>query len=244
MLGNGGATTGKCLLRSSGLLGAHGSAPWDPVVGRWPWGSALPPSRRKEMDRAGIVMGRQPSVHKGSVEEGRIWAVGLRAACVGHRDDITHRRRHLSVVSGQHVAADASATRPTPRRRRRPDDLGHPRRRQRAQRAGTPIRTNLSPPSSTGGTFGQLFDTSVNGAVYGQPLVDDGQLLVNTENNYSYGLDPVSGEILWTPAVRLATAGQRHRLRRPGPDHGHHRHTGGGPGHGDRVRHGRRVRLG
>jgi hypothetical protein len=50
----------------------------------------------------------------------------------------------------------------------------------------------------SGGTFGQLFDTDVNGAVYGQPLVDDGQLLVNTENNYVYGLDPVSGAILWS----------------------------------------------
>ena len=50
----------------------------------------------------------------------------------------------------------------------------------------------------SGGTFGQLFKTPVNGEVYGQPLVDDGQLLVNTENNFAYGLDPVSGAILWT----------------------------------------------
>ena len=61
-----------------------------------------------------------------------------------------------------------------------------------------PDETNLSPALVSGGTFGQLFDTSVNGAVYGQPLVDDGQLLVDTENNYAYGLDPVSGAILWT----------------------------------------------
>src|ERR1700723_4242046 len=61
-----------------------------------------------------------------------------------------------------------------------------------------PDQTNLSPSLVSGGTFGQLFDTSVNGEVYGQPLVDDGQLLVNTENNYAYGLDPVSGSILWT----------------------------------------------
>ena len=61
-----------------------------------------------------------------------------------------------------------------------------------------PDETNLSPALVTGGTFGQLFNTNVNGAVYGQPLVDDGQLLVNTENNYSYGLDPVTGAILWS----------------------------------------------
>ena len=61
-----------------------------------------------------------------------------------------------------------------------------------------PDQTNLSPSLVSGGTFGQLFDASVNGEVYGQPLVDDGQLLVNTENNYAYGLDPVTGAILWT----------------------------------------------
>ena len=61
-----------------------------------------------------------------------------------------------------------------------------------------PDETNLSPALVSGGTFGQLFDTNVNGAVYGQPLVDDNQLLVNTENNYAYGLDPVSGAILWS----------------------------------------------
>ena len=46
----------------------------------------------------------------------------------------------------------------------------------------------------------------MNGSVYGQPLLDDGQILVNTENNYSYGLNPVTGAILWsrhygTPAL-------------------------------------------
>ena len=65
-----------------------------------------------------------------------------------------------------------------------------------------PGESNLGPALVGGGTFGQLFSTSVNGSVYGQPLVDDGQLLVNTENNVSYGLNPVTGAILWsaTPA--------------------------------------------
>ena len=61
-----------------------------------------------------------------------------------------------------------------------------------------PDQTDLSPSLVSGGTFGQLFDTPVNGEVYGQPVVDDGQLLVNTENNYSYGLDPVTGAVIWT----------------------------------------------
>jgi hypothetical protein len=61
-----------------------------------------------------------------------------------------------------------------------------------------PDQTNLTPGLLTGGTFGQLFKTAVNGSVYGQPLLDNNQVLVNTENNFSYGIDPVSGTILWS----------------------------------------------
>ncbi len=61
-----------------------------------------------------------------------------------------------------------------------------------------PDQTSLTPGLLAGGTFGQLFKTAVNGSVYGQPLLDDNQVLVNTENNYSYGLNPVTGAILWS----------------------------------------------
>ena len=72
-----------------------------------------------------------------------------------------------------------------------------------------PDQTALSPALVSGGTFGQLFKTAVSGSVYGQPLVADNQLLVNTENNFAYGLDPVSGAIEWsrqfgTPALASA----------------------------------------
>ena len=74
---------------------------------------------------------------------------------------------------------------------------GHPRRRQ------LPLRLVSGPDQPEPrpghrGTFGQLFNTTVNGSVYGQPLLDDNQVLVNTENNWSYGLDPVTGAILWS----------------------------------------------
>ncbi|MGA8724365.1 MAG: choice-of-anchor D domain-containing protein [Acidimicrobiales bacterium] len=61
-----------------------------------------------------------------------------------------------------------------------------------------PDQTDLTPSVLNSGTFGQLFDTSVNGEVYGQPLLDDNQVLVNTQNDYAYGLDPVTGAILWS----------------------------------------------
>jgi hypothetical protein len=54
-----------------------------------------------------------------------------------------------------------------------------------------------------GGTFGRLFDTKVNGSVYGQPLLDDGQLLVNTENNDAYSLNPATGAVLWIRRFRF-----------------------------------------
>jgi hypothetical protein len=54
-----------------------------------------------------------------------------------------------------------------------------------------------------GGSFGQLFSTPVVGSVYAQPLVDDDEddnvstLLVSTEDDRAYGLDPVSGAQRW-----------------------------------------------
>jgi hypothetical protein len=61
-----------------------------------------------------------------------------------------------------------------------------------------PDQSSLTPQLLAGGTFGQQFKTAVNGSVYGQPVVADGQLLVNTENNEAYGLNPVTGAIEWS----------------------------------------------
>ena len=56
----------------------------------------------------------------------------------------------------------------------------------------------LSPGQVTGGTFGRLFDAEIDGQVYAQPLVAGGTLLVATEENKVYGLDPVTGARRWT----------------------------------------------
>lgn len=55
----------------------------------------------------------------------------------------------------------------------------------------------LSPSIVTGGTFGRLFSVAVNGQVYAQPLVSQGTLLIVTETNDVYGLDPVTGVARW-----------------------------------------------
>lgn len=60
-----------------------------------------------------------------------------------------------------------------------------------------PDEPNLSPGLVGGGTFGQEFSTAVDGSVYAQPLVADNTLLVATETNTIYGLDPRTGAQRW-----------------------------------------------
>src|SRR5215469_3762255 len=60
-----------------------------------------------------------------------------------------------------------------------------------------PEQTSLTPQLVSGGTFGQLWSTPVEGSVYAQPLLANGTLLVATENNKVYGLDPATGATRW-----------------------------------------------
>ena len=72
--------------------------------------------------------------------------------------------------------------------------------------AGDDLRTGwypneaaLTPQLVSGGTFGQLWSAPVNGQVYAQPLLSaTGTLIVATENDKVYGLDPTSGAQKWT----------------------------------------------
>ena len=62
-------------------------------------------------------------------------------------------------------------------------------------------QSGLSPSAVTNANFGQLFSTALNGQVYAQPLVYNGTLLVVTEGNGIYGLDPATGAIQWSRVV-------------------------------------------
>ena len=71
--------------------------------------------------------------------------------------------------------------------------------------AGDDLRTGWYPDESTltpqlvaGGTFGQLWSAPVNGQVYAQPLLSNGTLVVATENDDVYGLDPGTGAQQWS----------------------------------------------
>ncbi len=67
-----------------------------------------------------------------------------------------------------------------------------------------PNESSLTPQLLSGGSFGRLFSTPVEGQVYAQPLLADGTLLVASESNKVYGLDPVTGASKWGP-VNLGT---------------------------------------
>jgi outer membrane protein assembly factor BamB len=59
----------------------------------------------------------------------------------------------------------------------------------------------LTPAAVSGGSFGQVFSTSVNGQVYAQPLVVGSTLIAATENNWVYGLDAATGAVLWKTSL-------------------------------------------
>lgn len=64
-----------------------------------------------------------------------------------------------------------------------------------------PEQGTLTPQLVSGGTFGQLWSASVEGQVYAQPLLADGEVLVATESNKVYALDPSTGAQKWSTTL-------------------------------------------
>ncbi|MDQ1381853.1 MAG: hypothetical protein QOJ71_2572 [Actinomycetota bacterium] len=64
-----------------------------------------------------------------------------------------------------------------------------------------PDQPGLSPAVVGGGSFGQEFSAVVDGQVYAQPVLAGGTLLVATQNNKVYGLDPNTGAQRWVRAL-------------------------------------------
>ena len=64
-----------------------------------------------------------------------------------------------------------------------------------------PDQPLLTPSNVASSSFGQTFSTSVNGQVYGQPIVASGTLIVTTETDWIYGLDPTTGAVKWSRQV-------------------------------------------
>ncbi|MFI4992854.1 MAG: PQQ-binding-like beta-propeller repeat protein, partial [Solirubrobacterales bacterium] len=68
-----------------------------------------------------------------------------------------------------------------------------------------PNQPSLTPQLVSGGTFGQMWSATVEGQVYAQPLLANGTLIVATENNKVYGLDPTTGTLKWSKPLNLGT---------------------------------------
>jgi outer membrane protein assembly factor BamB len=67
-----------------------------------------------------------------------------------------------------------------------------------------PDEPALAPAQITEERFKQAFKVELKGQIYAQPLVANGTLLVVTEENWAYGLDPITGAVRW--AKQLGTA--------------------------------------
>ena len=64
-----------------------------------------------------------------------------------------------------------------------------------------PNQPGLSPQTVASRSFGQVFSTQLNGQIYAQPLLVGHVLLVATETNWVYGLNPVTGAIEWSRRI-------------------------------------------
>src|SRR5215210_3034447 len=60
------------------------------------------------------------------------------------------------------------------------------------------LEPGLSPAEVSGGDFGRLFDTVVDGSVYAQPLVIGNTVLVTTEKAKAYALNAATGAVAWS----------------------------------------------
>ena len=60
-----------------------------------------------------------------------------------------------------------------------------------------PDEPSLTPELLSSGSFKEVFQTPLQGQIYAQPLTANGTLLVATEDNWVYGLNPVTGAKLW-----------------------------------------------
>jgi outer membrane protein assembly factor BamB len=64
-----------------------------------------------------------------------------------------------------------------------------------------PDEPALAPSVVGGGHFGKAFEAELTGQIYAQPLVANGTLLVVTEDDWIYGIDPVTGAKRWERKV-------------------------------------------
>ena len=62
-------------------------------------------------------------------------------------------------------------------------------------------RTGVAPQLAPVGSLDQAWQATLDGAVYGQPLLVGGRLIAATEQDTVYALDPGTGQVLWTTSL-------------------------------------------
>ncbi len=73
-----------------------------------------------------------------------------------------------------------------------------------------PDEPGLTQSLLKGGTFKEVFKHQLKGQIYAQPLTANGVLLVATEENWVYGLNPYTGEVRWEKQFGTSvTAGEK-----------------------------------
>jgi outer membrane protein assembly factor BamB len=60
-----------------------------------------------------------------------------------------------------------------------------------------PDEPRITPGLLSGGGFQQIFKDPLKGQIYAQPLTANGTLLVVTEENWAYGVEPYTGAVVW-----------------------------------------------
>ncbi|MGO8870074.1 MAG: choice-of-anchor D domain-containing protein [Acidimicrobiales bacterium] len=61
-----------------------------------------------------------------------------------------------------------------------------------------PDEPALSPSVIQSASFGKVFSTKVDGAIYAQPLVENGTVIVTTEKARAYGINATTGAVEWS----------------------------------------------
>jgi iron transport multicopper oxidase len=104
----------------------------------------------------------------------------------------------LGIVAAQAVLAAAAVASPD-------DATGITNAGDNLRTGWYPEEASLTPSLVKGNTFGRLWTAEVEGQVYAQPLLADGTLVVATEQNRVYGLDPKTGAQKWAQPLNLGT---------------------------------------
>ncbi len=61
-----------------------------------------------------------------------------------------------------------------------------------------PNEPNLAPSAVGSASFGHIFTTKLTGAIYAQPLVVNGTVIVTTERAWAYGINATTGQVRWS----------------------------------------------